>query len=53
MMQAAKHRLWFPRISFRFRINEFRRLPKKVNSSCYKVKANRLTFGLNVRTSAT
>jgi hypothetical protein len=38
--------------SFLFRINEFARLLRKVNSSCCKVKANCLTFGLNVRTSA-
>ena len=39
--------------SFLFRINEFARLLRKVNSSCCKVKANCLTFGFNVRTSAT
>jgi hypothetical protein len=37
--------------SFRFRINEFARLLRKVNSSCYNVKADCLTFGLNLRTS--
>jgi len=38
--------------SFRFRINEFTRLLKKVNDSYYKIKANFLTLCLNVRTSA-
>jgi len=46
-------RQWLSKISFRFRINEFARLLRKVNSSCYQVKANCLTFGLNVRTGAT
>ena len=39
--------------SLQFRINEFRRSLKKVNSSCYEVKANRLTLGLNIGTRAT
>src|SRR5215471_6439725 len=44
---------WFPGISFQFRINEFRPLLRRLNSSYHNVRANRLTFGLNVRRSAT
>jgi len=46
--------LWFiEKFVLVFRINEFTRLLKKVNDSCYKVNANCLTLCLNVRTSAT
>lgn len=42
-----------PENSFQFRINEFRPWLRKVNFLLHKVKTNCLTFGLNVRTSAT
>src|SRR5215831_13013686 len=41
--------LWFSRIRSILRINELGRSLQNVNSSCQKVKANRLTFDLNVQ----
>src|SRR5215472_17559153 len=40
--------LWFPRIRSVLKINELGRSLQNVNSSCQKVKANRLTLDLNV-----
>ena len=45
--------LWLSKNSFRFRINGFARLLRKVNDFCYEVNVNCLTLCLNVRASAT